>query len=79
MQDSDKDEKLRKRIRMMTSYATLPFVLGVPPIVGWYVGSWLDHYFDIAPYGKYGFLVIGIISGIREAIRMIKLYKDEDV
>lgn len=75
----NEEEKSQKRIQIILSYATLPFVLGVPPIIGWYIGSWLDTYFGISPYAKYVLLALGAAGGIREAYRMIKKYKDEDI
>lgn len=75
----DKEELKRRRIEMMASYAMLPFMLGVPPIIGWYIGSWLDEYFGFAPYAKYTLLVLGVISGIREVSRIINKYKDEEL
>lgn len=75
----NEEERNRKRIQVVASYATLPFVLGIPPIIGWYIGSWLDNYFEISPYGMYILLVAGIVSGIRETYRIVKKYKDEDI
>lgn len=75
----DEEEQKRKRIQIIASYVTLPFVLGIPPIVGWYIGSWLDKYFAIAPYGMYTLLVLGLIAGIREFYRIVSKYKDEEM
>lgn len=75
----NEEEQNRKRIQVIASYAMLPFMLGIPPIIGWYIGSWLDNYFKISPYGKYLLLVLGVIGGIREVYRIIKKYKDEEI
>lgn len=75
----NENEEERKRIQVIASYATIPFALGIPPIIGWYLGSWIDKYFEISPYGRYTLLVLGIISGVREAYRIIKKYKDEEI
>ena len=75
----DEEERFRKRIQVIASYGMLPFVLGIPPIIGWYIGSWLDNYFKISPYARYTLLVLGIVGGIREVYRIIKKYKDEEI
>lgn len=75
----NEEEQKRKRFQIIANYLMLPFVLGVPPVVGWYIGSWLDNYFGISPYGMYGLLILGILSGIIEVYRTIKKYKDEDI
>ncbi len=74
--EDEKDK--RKRMQMMATYITLPFVLAIPPIVGWYIGSWLDKHFETAPYGMYFLLVLGMIGGVREFYRIVTKYKDEE-
>lgn len=75
------DDKNRKhrRTQAILNYVTLPFVLSVPPIIGWYIGSWLDRYFEIAPYCMYIFLVLGFVAGVREFYRIVTKYKDEEM
>ena len=75
---NEKDRNHR-RSQIILSYATLPFVLGVPPVIGWYIVSWLDKYFDIRPYGMYMFLIFGLVAGVRECYRIITKYKDEEM
>lgn len=74
----DNEEEKRKRIQMTATYITLPFVLAIPPIVGWFIGSWLDAHSGTAPYLMYLFLVLGMIGGIREFYRIVTKYKDEE-
>src|SRR5580704_1693937 len=68
----------RKAIDATLSYMMIPFLLGIPPVVGWYIGVGIDHYFGTS-YAKYGVLVLGMVSGVREVYRIIKKYQDEDV
>jgi ATP synthase protein I len=75
----DDDEHNPKRMQMIASYVTLPFVLAVPPIVGWYIGSWLDNYFNSAPYAMYILLGAGVIGGAREFYRIVTKYKDDEM
>jgi ATP synthase protein I len=74
----DDEERNRKRMQMIATYAMLPFIIGVPPIVGWYIGSWIDKHFDTKPYGMYILLALGVIAGAREFYRIIKQYKDDE-
>lgn len=75
----DDGERNRKRMKIIASYVTLPFVLGIPPIVGWYIGSWLDKHFETGPYGMYTFLALGMAGGAREFYRIITTYKDDEI
>jgi ATP synthase protein I len=58
-------------------FVILPFVLAVPPILGWFIGKWLDKHLHTSPYLKYVFLILGILAGIRECYRLIKEYGDK--
>lgn len=75
----DDEERNRKRMQMIAIYATLPFIIGIPPIVGWFIGSWIDKHFDTKPYGMYILLALGVIAGAREFYRIIMKYKDEEI
>lgn len=75
----DKDEERRKKIRMSVLYMTIPFALAVPPIVGWYLGMWLDKWLNTTPYLMFGLLMLGFIAGVREVYRIIKKYGNDGV
>jgi len=73
----DDDDKEKKPVQQIGAFITIPFVLAVPPILGWLIGSWLDKTFDLAPIFMYSFIVLGFIAGFREAIRIVKTYGDD--
>lgn len=75
----DEEKKNRERMQVLATYITLPFVLAIPPIVGWYIGSWLDRRFDIAPYGMYALVALGLAAGVREFYRIVTKYKDREL
>lgn len=56
---------------------TLPFVLGLPPIVGWWVGHWLDQRLGTTPYLMYFFILLGIIAAVREFYRIVKTFRND--
>lgn len=70
-----KDE-LRDEATKVGVYLTIPFVLAVSPILGWWIGSWLDKKFDTDPYLMYMGLLFGFIAGFRELYRLIKRFGD---
>jgi ATP synthase protein I len=69
--DSEEKDKKEKRNRFIR-YALIPFVLSVPPIVGWAIGRHMDSIFDTTPYLMYVFILLGLASGVREFLRIIK-------
>ena len=66
----------RNRLRQAGVYVTIPFVLAIPPIIGWFIGDWLDKKLDTTPYLMFFFLILGFAAGIREFIRIIKRFGD---
>lgn len=65
-------EEEPNKLRLIGLCVTIPFVLSVPPVIGWALGSWLDKVFATEPYFMYGLIILGFASGIREFIRLIK-------
>ncbi len=72
----DHEEEDRKRIRLLATFMTIPFILAVPPIIGWFIGSWLDKQWGTAPLLMYILIVLGIVAGVREFYRIIRKYGD---
>lgn len=67
----------QKRLRQLGVYLTIPFVLSIPPVLGWLFGSWLDQKFGSSPVLMYIFIVLGFISGFRELFRLLKRFGDD--
>jgi F0F1-type ATP synthase assembly protein I len=42
------------------------------PIVGYFMGSWLDGWLATDPYLMITFSVLGLVSSIRETIKLIQ-------
>ena len=69
-----KDQERDSWAAQMGVLVTIPFVLAVPPIVGWAIGSWLDRLLSTAPVLMYLFIILGILAGAREFYRIVKRY-----
>ena len=70
----DNPEERQKRARQIGVYVTIPFVLAVPPVLGWFIGNWLDGKLKTGPYLMFLFLVLGFVAGFREVFRIIKKF-----
>lgn len=68
------DKEKINGLQQIGALVTIPFVLGVPPFLGWALGRWLDGHFGTAPYLMYLFLAFGVFGGIRECYRIIKRF-----
>lgn len=71
---SDKEDW--EKFRQLGVFMTVPFVLAVPPILGWYIGNWLDGIFDTAPILQFVMLFLGVLAGFREFYRIVKRFGD---
>lgn len=62
-----------EHIRSASMALTIPAMLGVGPLVGWFLGSALSGWLFARPTagGLVG-LLLGFIAGVREAIRLVK-------
>ena len=68
----------KKQNARVISYITIPFVLAVPPFLGWFIGSWLDKKLDTDPYLMMLLIGVGFVSGFFEFYKMIKRYGFDD-
>lgn len=65
-------------MKQFAIYATIPFVLGVPPILGWFIGTWIDKWLHTGPFFMYVMIILGFIAAFREFYRIIKRFGDVD-
>lgn len=68
-------EKKNKRIeglRQIGVATTIPFLLASGPLIGYFLGDWLDGKLDTGPYLMVGGVVLGLAASIRETIRLLR-------
>ncbi len=60
-------------------YGFVGLEFGVVLIAGYFIGQWLDEYFQMAPYLTYACLLLGFATAFRDLFRLIRRVKfDED-
>ena len=74
---SDKETETQHAIRQGAVFITIPFALGLPPVIGWLVGKWLDDTFATGHIFMYILIGLGFAAGFKEVYRIIKRYGDE--
>lgn len=76
------DEKEdRKFYRQMSIFATIPTLIIVSPMVGFFIGDWLDDKFDTTPVFVIVGLIVGFVSAALETYRLVRksgVMKDEN-
>lgn len=74
---SDEEEKY-SRIRKAGLLTAIPLVLAIAPVIGFFMGDFLDDKLGTEPYLMIVFVVLGFIAGAREVHRLVKkAYEDE--
>ena len=74
---SDDDDDKNNPVRQIGAFITIPFVLAVPPVIGWFIGSWLDKLFHLPPIFMYSLLILGFVAGFREVYRIVKRFGND--
>jgi F0F1-type ATP synthase assembly protein I len=52
---------------------TIPLLIGVGPLIGYFIGNWLDNKLETSPYLLILFLILGFGASVKETIRIIKV------
>ena len=77
------DKKKRRRespsnIRQLGILGTIPIILVVAPLVGFFIGRWLDDRLGTKPYLLIVFLIFGFVAAGKEIQRLIKRAEEAD-
>lgn len=64
-----------RQVGLLTS---IPFILALAPIVGYFLGKYLDQKFRTQPWLSLVLLGLGFVAGVRETIKIIKMSQQED-
>ena len=67
----DKDNNL-KSLKVVLEATSIPFVLLGGPMVGFFIGSFLDEKFGSGKIFLFIFVVLGFVAAIKETIFIIK-------
>lgn len=66
--------RLARQLGMLT---TIPMLLAVAPLVGYYLGRWIDGRLHTEPWFSFVMLGIGFVAGVRETVLILrKVSKD---
>ena len=74
MPESKKPKKARKRsdLRQIGLLGAIPMLLASGPLIGFFIGRWLDDKLGTDPILLLIFLALGFAAAVRETIKIIK-------
>ena len=64
-----------RQVGLLTS---IPFILALAPIIGYFLGQYLDQKFRTRPWLSIVLLALGFVAGVRETVKIVKLSQRED-
>jgi ATP synthase protein I len=67
-----------KRTKQLGLLSVIPAILAVAPLIGFFMGSWIDRRFGTDPVFKLIFLALGFAAGVRETITLIKRAQESE-
>jgi len=71
--EKDKDKKEKARLyRQLSLIGVIPAIMAVGPLIGYFVGHWLDSRFGTEPYLMWVLILFGFIAAGKEIYRIIK-------
>ncbi len=60
-------------MRQVGLLTAVPFVLAVAPLIGYFLGSFLDEKLGTAPVLMIVMIVLGFVAGGRQVLRLVRL------
>jgi ATP synthase protein I len=70
--DPDRRRQSAEAARKIGFYTTIPAMLLVGPVLGYLLGSWLEHRFGHAPWFVLGGVTLGFVASVRQVIRVLR-------
>lgn len=68
----DSPEKTGRWLRPIGFLTAIPFVLLFGPLIGYFIGDWLDRKLDTAPWLMTIFIILGFVAAGREVWGLIR-------
>ena len=75
--ETEKKKKRRSSYRQLGILGTIPILIAVGPLVGFFIGRWLDSKFGTDPYLLILFLIFGFIATGKEVYKLIKRAEED--
>ena len=67
-----------KLVRQIGLVTTIPMILAAGPLVGYWIGQWIDRRWRSDPWGTVILALLGLIAGARQVIQVIQRWTNEN-
>lgn len=66
-----------KFVRQIGTVTTIPMILAAGPLVGYWIGQWMDGRFGTEPWGKILVSLLGFVASLKQVITIIRRFIKE--
>ena len=74
----EKKNVIYTQVKQLGVLTTIPIILLVGPVAGYFAGDWIDRKFRFYPWFTIIFLILGFVASGREIFRLLKQILKED-
>lgn len=78
MKTDPKTSSKGKSLRQVGIAMTIPMALLAGPLVGWFIGDFLEKRFQLSPYVTLFFTLFGFVAGVYHAWKLVKEISQND-
>jgi len=75
---SDDPADKYKRFRQLGMLSAIPMILAAAPLIGYFLGRWIDRRFGTEPLFMLIALGLGLAAGVRQTILIVRKAQDTD-
>lgn len=66
------NKKGRTDYRQIGLLGTIPFIIAVSPLIGYFIGGWIDKKLGTDPIFMVVFIGLGLAAAVKETVKIIK-------
>ena len=70
--EMENKDKFYSNLRQAGIYTVIPLILAVGPIIGYFIGNFLDKKLHTSPYLMILFIIFGFIASGKEVYNLVK-------
>ncbi len=74
----EKKDAVYSQVKQLGVLTTIPILLLVGPLVGYFAGGWIDRKFQLYPWFTILLLILGFVASGREIFCILKQILKED-
>lgn len=67
-------EEQKSWVQLAGIMTGIPVILGSGPLVGWWVGQWVDRRFRTEPLGLITGLLLGVAASVSQTGRLLRFF-----